>query len=106
MGIIVLKEGNQGCSYGCNLLRRNVHVIHLGGRNHRIIIVLTTFHLGADECTIIIERSITLTDNLTFLFFGSHVLNTILRQVYHTIVNLSVGCLDESQIVDLGKHTQ
>ena len=101
MSIVVLEERNKGCSDGGNLLRSDVHEVDLRGRNDRIVVVLTALNLGADEGTVIVEGCIALTDDKTILLFGRHVANAFWREVDLAVLYLTIGCLDEAQIVNL-----
>ncbi len=106
VSIVVLQEGNQGSSDRGNLLRSNVHQINLRGRNNRIVVVPTAFHTRTDEGAIVVQRSITLTNNLTFLLLGCHVTNTVVTEIHLAILYHTIGSLDEAKVVNLCKYAK
>ena len=69
VGVVVFQERNQrSCDRG-NLLRSHIHQFNFRGRNNGIVGILTTLYFVTDEGSVVIQRSVTLADNLLFLFF-------------------------------------
>ena len=104
--IIMLQEGNQrSCDRG-NLLGRHIHQFYLSRFNHRIICILTSLDLAADERTVVIQRRVALSNNLVLLFFSSQVDNMFVIQVHLAVTDFTVRRFDEAQIVNLSINTQ
>ena len=101
VSIVVLQEGNKTCSNRSNLLRSNVHQVHLSGRHNWIVIIATTLNHLTDECTILTQGSITLADNQFLLLLCTIVSDTLGREVYYSVLDLSIRCLNEAKIVNL-----
>ena len=74
--VVMLQERNQRCGNRSNLLRSHVHQIHIRRGNNRIIVILTTLYFLTDKRTVIIQRRITLSDNLAFFLFCCQIFNT------------------------------
>ena len=106
VSIVVLQERNQRCSNRCNLLGRNVHQVYLGGRNYREVCILTTLDDLTDKGTVVVQRSIALTDNMVFFLLGCQIDNLVIIQIGHTVLNLTIRSFDEAQFVNLGIDTQ
>ena len=102
----MLQEGNQTSSDRGNLLRSNVHQIHLCGRNNWVVIVATALNHLTDKRTILAQGSITLTDNKFLLFLCTIVSDTFGRKVNDTILYLSIGSLNKAKVVDLCVYTK
>ena len=64
VGIIVLQERNERCSDRGNLLGRHVHQVNICRGNNREICILTTLHHLTDKCTVVVQRGITLTNDV------------------------------------------
>ena len=97
-GFISLRKGAVSSFFrpDSNLLGRYVHQFHLGRRNHRIVSILTSFYFIADKSTIVIQRSISLRNNLFFLFFSSQINQTVIRKIHFSIFYLTEGSFNES----------
>ena len=106
VSIIMFQERNQWSRDWCNLLRRNVHQINLCRFNNREVSILTRFNFVTHKCTVIIQRSISLCNNLFFLFFSSQINQTVIRKIHFSVFHLTVRSFDESQIINLSKYTQ
>ena len=106
VSIVMLQEGNQTSSDRGNLLRSNVHQIHLCGRNNWVVIVATALNHLTDKRTILAQGSITLTDNQFLLFLCAIISDTVRRKVNHTILYLSVWSLNETKVVYLCIYTK
>ena len=106
VGIIVLQERNQrGCDRGY-LLWRYVHQIHIHRRYYREVCILTTLHHLADESTIVIQRRITLTDDVLRLFLSCQINNFLIIKIGHTILYLTIRSLDKAKFINLSIHTE
>ena len=90
VSIIVFKERNQTGSNRSNLLRCNIHEVHFTGIDYGEVSILTAFHIRADESAIVVQRRITLTDNMLRLFFCCQIHHIVVVQVHHAILHLSV----------------
>ena len=106
VGVVVLEERNECSGDRRNLRWRHVHVFHLVGCYNREVGVETRFYLSADECTIVVERSITLGDNLAFFLLGSEIDDFIVIEIYSCIFHLAIRSLDKSEVIDLGVDTE
>ena len=106
VGVIMLQERNQRSCNRSNLLGRYVHQFHLGRRNHRIVGILTGFYFITYKSTVIVQRSITLRNNLGFLFFCGEVNQTFVRKVNLTICHLTVRSFNEAELVDFRKYAE
>ena len=102
----MLQERNQRCRNRSNLLGRYVHQFDFIRSNNRIVGILTGFYPVANESSVIVQRCIALSDNLFFFFLGCEVNQTFVRKVYLSVGHLAVGRLDETKLVDLGKHAK
>lgn len=101
VGIIMLQERNKRCCYGCYLCRRHVHEVDLIGRYHREVGIQTSLDSVVLKCSIFIDGSITLCDNLTLLDFSRHIDYLIVLQVDFTVLDLAIRSLDKAEVVDL-----
>src|SRR5699024_10281328 len=102
VGIVVLKEGDQGCSYREHHLRRYVHVI-----KHLTLIFLSFFsvtsgYILTDKMSFFIQRLISLSHMVVILFISSHIYYFICHPRIFGIrlVDLSVRSFNESILVD------
>ena len=102
----MLQERNQRSRNRSNLLGRYVHQFHLGRRNHRIVGILTGFYFITYKSTVIVQRSITLSNNLGFLFFCGEVNQTFVRKINLTLCHLAVRSFNEAKLVDFREHTE
>ena len=75
-------------------------------RNHREVGILTALDNVADECSIIIKRSITLTYDVVLFLLSRQVNNILVLKVGNTVDNLTVRSLDEAQLVNLCIYTK
>ena len=64
VSIIVLQERNERCGDRGNLLRRDIHQVDICRRHHREVGILTALHNLTDKGTVVIQRGITLTDDM------------------------------------------
>ena len=106
VGVVVFQERNQRCRDRCNLHRRYVHQLYFFRCNYREVGVKTRFNLVADKRTVVVQRSVTLSDNLAFFDFSSEVSHMAVVEVNLTVLNLSIWSLDKSEIVDFSINTQ
>ena len=104
--VIMFQERNQRSGNRSNLLRRNVHQLNLIRSYNRIIGITTSFYFLTDESTVIVQRSITLSNDLVFFFFCRQVFDTFRRQINYSILYLTIRSYDKAQIVDLCIDTQ
>ena len=102
----MLKERNERCGNGSNLLRRNIHEVNIHWRNYWEVGILTALHHVANECSIIVKWSITLSDNVVFLLLCCQIYHLVVVEVCHTIFHLSVWGLDKSKLIDLCINTK
>ena len=106
VGIIVLEERNERCGDRGNLLRRYVHQVYICRRNYREVGILTALNNLTDKCTIIVQRGITLSDDMLRLFLGSKIYDIVIIQIGNTILHLTIRCLDKAKLIDLCIDTQ
>ena len=106
VGIVVLEERNQSCGNRRNLLRCYVHEVYLCGRNNGEVGILAAFHHFADKRTVVVQRGITLTDDVVFLFFSCQINHVLVLQVYNAILHLTVRSLDEAKLIDLSVYAE
>ena len=104
--VIMLKEWNKSGRNRCYLLWSNVHKVYLRRRNNREVCILTTLNDLTNEGTVVVQRSISLTDDMFFLFLCSKVNNIVVVEVYNRIHNLTVRSFNETEVVDLCIHTE
>ena len=101
VGIVMLQERNERSSDGGNLLRSHVHELNLRRRNDRIVCILTTLHLVTNEGAVIVQGSISLTNNLAFFFFSRKEHHVVIVKVHHGVFNLAIRGLNETEFVNL-----
>ena len=106
VGIIVLQEGNHAGSDRSDLLGSNVHEVDLRRGHHGIVVVLTALHDLTDERAVVSQGRVALTDHQTLFLFGRHIAHALVGEVYHGVLHLAVGGLNEAEVVDLGKHAE
>ena len=99
----MLKERNHTCRHRNQLLRRDVHVIHLVRGAIDKVTSKTASHQISRKIPLLINRLVGLSD--VVLFFQ------ITRQVIHLVGHpplghFSIGALDETKIVHSGKRGQ
>ena len=106
VSIVVLEEWNQRCSDRGNLLWRYIHEVDICRWNYWEVGILTALYNRTDKCTIIIQRCITLTDDVLSLFLSCQIYDTVVAQISYTIFYLTVRSLDESELINLSIYTQ
>ena len=102
----MLQEGDQRSGDRSNLLRRHVHQIHIRRRHHGEVGILTTLHDLTNEGTVVVQRCITLTDDMLCLFLGCQIDDIVIAEVGNTVLHLTVRCLNEAELIDLCIHTE
>ena len=111
VSIVVFEEGDERSSDRSDLLRSHVHEFHFGGSDHGIVCILTALHVLANEGTVGMKRSVTLTDDLAFFLFGAEVNHLVVVEVrlvnvvaffvfLSAVFDHAIGRLDESEIID------
>ena len=106
VSIVVLQERNESGSNRCNLLRRYVHKVNLRRRHYGEVGVLAALNHFADKRTVVVQRSITLTDDMVFLLFSSKIKYMVIVEINNSVLNLAVRSLDESQLIDFSVNTK
>ena len=106
VSIVVFQERNQRSGDRGNLLWRNIHQVYLRRRHNGEVGILTTLNNRTDEGTIIVQRCITLTDNVVLFLFGSQINDIVVVQVGNTILHLTVRSRDKAKLVNLCIDTQ
>ena len=71
--VVVFQEGNKACRYRCNLLRRHVHEVYLGGLHHGEVGILATLYHIADKGSVFVQRRVALSDDVVFFLFGRKI---------------------------------
>ena len=104
--VVMLEERDKSCRHRGNLLRRDIHKVDILWRHYRIIGILTALDSLADERTIVVQRSITLTDNLLLFLLSGEVDNILILHVDLCVLNLSIRSNDKSEVVDLCIHAE
>ena len=94
--VVVLQEGNKACRYRCNLLRRHVHEVYLGGLHHGEVGILATLYHIADKGSVFVQRRVALSDDVVFFFFGGKIHQVLVVEVYHTVSNLAIWGFDKA----------
>ena len=102
----MLQEWDESGSDRSDLLWRNVHEVNICRWHDWEVGILTTLDNFTDERTVVIQRSISLTDHVVFLILSGKVNDILVLQVYNTVLNLTVWSLDESEFIYLGIHTE
>lgn len=92
----MLKERDQRSSYRGYLLRRDVHKFNLFWRNYREIRITACLDTGAYKLTLLIVRSITLTNDLVLLFFGCQIFYLVIIEVDMAVLNLAIRSFNKS----------
>ena len=104
--VIVLQEWNQRSSNRSNLLRSNVHHIYFCWSYKWEVSFKTCFNFVTNECTIFVQRSITLSYYKVFFFLSCQVNNIIIIEVYFTFFYFTIRCRDETEVIDFCVDTQ
>ena len=102
----MLQERNQRSGNRGNLLWRDVHQVDIRRRNNGEVGILTALHHFADEGAIVVQRGITLTDDVLSLLLGCQIYNLIIIKVGNTSLNLTIRCLNKAQFIYLGIDTE
>ena len=102
----MLKERNERCSDRCDLDRSHIHKLKLFGSHDREVGIKTRLNAGIDERTVIVDRSITLSNHLAFFNLGCEVNHIVIVQIHLAILHLAVGSLDEAEVVNLCIHAK
>ena len=104
--IIMLQERNKTSRHWGNLLWRDIYQVNRVWTNNRIICILTTLYGVTNECTIIIQWCITLSDNLVFFFFCCQEYNILVIHINLRVMYTTIRCHDETKIINLSIHTK
>ena len=104
--VIMLEEWDKSCRYRSNLLWSNVHQINICRRNYREVSILTTLNDLTDECTILVQWSITLTNDAVLLLLCGEINNILVIHIYYTICNLTIWSRDKAELVDSSIYTE
>ena len=102
----MLQEWNQSSCNRSNLLWSNVHHIYFGWSYKWEVCFKTSFYFVTDECTICIQRCITLSYYKVFFLFCCQINNIIVIKVYFTIFYLTVRSRDKTKVIDFCVNTQ
>ena len=98
VGVVVLDEGDQGRRDRDDLLRRDVHVVHLAGGDEVDVAALAAHqHVVLAETAVGSERGVGLGDDMAVLLVGGQVVD---RLGDPAVVHPAVGGLDEAELVD------
>ena len=101
--VVVLKERNQTCGDGDQLLGRNVHVVDIGRQR---LDELTTLFTGGDalgeETAFFVDRVVCLGDEEIFLLVGGEVFDLVGDLA---IAHFAIRRLDEAELIDAGVGT-
>ena len=106
VSIIVLQERNER---GCNrsyLLRRHIHEVDLGRRNDGEVGILTALYDVTDKRSVIIQRGITLTDDIIGFVLSCQIDDLVIIEIGNSILHLTVRCLDKAKLIDLSIDTK
>ena len=100
VGVVMLEEGDQRRGDRCDLDRSHIHKLHFRGGSDREVGVKTSLDTRIHERAIIIDRSITLGDDLTLFDFGGEVLDMRIIEIDHAIIYLAIRGFDETEVID------
>ena len=104
--VVMFQEGDQSSSDRCDLCRRDVHQTHLIRLHYREVCFIARLNAVEQKVTVVIQRRIPLCYDLVLLFLCGIISNGVFREVHLSVLNLSIRCSDESEVIDLGIHTQ
>jgi hypothetical protein len=102
----VLEEWDQRGSDGGDLRRSDVHELYLAGGDYGEVRFLTSLDRIADEASIVIKRSIPLSDDELFFLLCGIVLESFLGEVHTAILHQTIRGSDEAKAIDLGIDTE
>ncbi len=102
----MLQERNERCGDRRDLSGRHVHELHLFRSNHGEVGVQTRFDTVTHERAVLAQRRVALGYDVALLDFGGQIDHFVIVEVDTGILDLAVGSLDESQIIDLGIHAK
>ena len=97
----MLQERNQRSGNRGNLLRRYVNQVNIRWRDNREVSILTTLDNRTDKRTVFTQRSISLTNNVTFFFLCSQIDNILIVKIGNTLLYLTIWSLDETKFINL-----
>ena len=89
-----------------DLYRSHVHQVDAFGLHNREVGVFACLDAVVDECAVIVERSIALSYDLSFLDFSCEVYHVLVVEVYLAVVHLAVRSLDEAEVVDFSIYAE
>ena len=96
--VIVLEEGNHSRRDRNDLLRRDIHQVHITRRNLEEVAVLTDRHL-ADEVILFVDLGVGLGDDLALLLVSGEVLDLV---AHPAVLHHAIRGLDEPELVHAG----
>ncbi len=101
--VVVFKERNKCCSNRNQLLRRNIHQIHVFTRSHHHFTGMTADDEFVNETAMLIQLNVCLSNRVLRFFHGREVDNVVR---YLAIDNLTVRAFDKAVLVDAGKSCE
>ncbi len=106
--VVVLQEGDQGCSHGEHHLRRNVHVVEHPSLVLLCLLPVTAGNILSHEMAFFVQSLIRLRHMVIILFVRRHVDNLIRypRILGICLINLTVGRFHEAVLIDSGIRSQ
>ena len=96
----MLEEWDERSCDRSDLDRSHIHKLHFRGGSDREVSVKTSLDTRIHERAIIIDRSITLGDDLTLFDFGGEVLDMRIIEIDHAIIYLAIRGFDETEVID------
>ncbi len=104
VGVVVLEERDHRGGHRDHLARRDVHEVHLGGRDVLDLAALAAHqHAGLGELALRVGRRVGLRHDVAVLLVGGQVVDLVGDD---TTDDLAVRRLDETERVDPGVHRQ
>ena len=106
MGIVVLEERNERCCDRCHLVRCNVHIVHLVFGDYREVGLETALDTVGKDIALLVQLHVGKRNELVLFLLRTHIVATLLAEVHLAVLDVTVGGLDESEVVDSRVNAQ
>ena len=106
MGVVVLKERNEGCSHGSHLVGGYVHIVHFLFAHKREIGLKTALDAFIQKFAVVTHINVGKSHVLGLFLLCAHILPAFGAEVHLSARYLAVRGLDETKAVDAGVHAQ
>ncbi|CAI8266327.1 MAG: Uncharacterised protein [Flavobacteriia bacterium] len=98
----MLKEWNERCGDGCDLIGRHIHVLYAGGFHQREVPFVTGLHPFVHEVPVIVDRRIGLCDHFGFFFLCAEIAGRLVH-LNDSVLDHAIRRLDEAHLIHFRK---